>query len=96
MRLPAVKLELCVIQKLKSHLTNYILLEGIVDKARLTTYTSNITEEVQCSSRFGKEVKLNLGTMHGDLPLVNEDFSPKKSFMDFTSTVFIRLKTALK
>ena len=38
------------------------------------------------SSRFDKEVKPNLGTVHGNLPLVYEDFSLKKSFMDFTNT----------
>ena len=58
----------------------------IVQRELIKQTVGHIEHQGKSSSGFGKEVKLNLGTMHGKLPLVYEDFSLKKSFTNFTST----------
>ena len=58
----------------------------IVQRELIKQTVGHIEHQGRSSSGFGKEVKLNLGTMHGKVPMVYEDFSLKKSFTSFTST----------
>lgn len=49
----------------------------IVQRELIKQTVGHIEHQGRSSSVFGKEVKLNLGTMHGKVPMVYEDFSLK-------------------
>lgn len=55
----------------------------IVQRKLIKQTVGHIEQQGRSTSGFGKEVKLNLGTMPGKVPMVYEDFSLKKSLKKF-------------